>query len=231
MRDWMRVYGVEGLHGRALPLAQGIKLANPGVHVICVVGDGDCLGEGGNHFIHAAKRNPNITVILHDNEVYGLTTGQASPTAQKGMKTKSTPEGVIDAPVNPVALAYAVGGSFIARGFSGDIQYLTAILGEAITHKGFSVVDVLQPCVTFDRVHTYDWYRQRVYKLDAGYDPANPDQAAKVVNEWGEKIPTGIIYRNPRVTNEDIESVPAKGPLWMRGNESASITELITEYR
>lgn len=230
MRDWMKVYGVEGLHGRALPLAQGIKLTNPKLHVICVVGDGDCLGEGGNHFIHAAKRNPNITVVIHDNEVYGLTTGQAAPTAQKGMITKSTPNGVIDAPVNPVALAYAVGGSFIARGFSGDIQFLSDILAAAITHKGFSVVDMLQPCVTFDKVHTYDWYRERVYKVDPTYDPTDEAAAGKIVKEWGEKIPTGIIFKKERVTSEDIEPVLVKGPLSTQGG-STPIDEIISEYR
>lgn len=231
MRDWMRVYGVEGLHGRALPLAQGIKLANPKLHVICVVGDGDCLGEGGNHFLHAAKRNPNITVILHDNEVYGLTTGQAAPTAQTGMKTKSTPDGVIDAPINPVALAYAVGASFIARGFSGEIQVLTDILIKAITHKGFSVVDVLQPCVTFDKVHTYDWYRQRVSALPASYDQNNVEQVTSIVKEWGEKIPTGIFYQQERTTSEDIEPVLTKGPLWQQTDGTTSIKEIISDYR
>jgi 2-oxoglutarate ferredoxin oxidoreductase subunit beta len=231
MRDWMKVYGVEGLHGRALPLAQGIKLANPGVHVICVVGDGDTLGEGGNHFLHAAKRNPNITVIIHDNQVYGLTTGQAAPTAQIGMITKSTPDGVIDEPVNPVALAYAVGGSFVGRGFSGDIPHLTDILAAAISHKGFSVVDILQPCVTFDKVHTYDWYRERVYQVDASYDPTNEELVTKTVKEWGEKIPTGIIFQKERLTNEDIEPVLAKGPLWKQEDSPSSIEEIITEYR
>ena len=162
MRDWMHVYGVEGLHGRALPVAQGIKLANPNLTVIAVTGDGDCLGEGGNHFIHAAKRNPNITVLVHNNEVYGLTTGQAAPTAQVGMVTKSTPTGVIDPPFTPSSLGIFTGATFAARGFAGDIPHLTDLISQAITHKGFSVVDMLQPCVTFDKIHTYQWYRERV---------------------------------------------------------------------
>lgn len=203
MRDFMRLYGIEGLHGRALPVAQGLKFANPDLHVIAVCGDGDCLGEGGNHFIQAAKRNPNITVLVHDNQVYGLTTGQASPTAQIGLKTKSTPEGVVDGPMNPLALALTCGGTFAARGFAGDVKTLTDIIASAITHKGFSVVDILQPCVTFDKVHTYQWYRERVYQLESGYDAENPVKAYEKALEWGDRIPLGILYRTEKPTSEE----------------------------
>jgi len=208
MRDWMNVYGVEGLHGRSLPIAQGIKLANPSLTVIAVTGDGDCLGEGGNHFIHASKRNPDITVILHDNNVYGLTTGQASPTAKKGFVTKSTPEGVFDEPVNPLALALVSGASFVARGFAGDMQYLTDLFVSAITHHGFSLIDVLQPCVTFDKVHTYNWYRERVYRME---EDTSKDLLAALSKtmEWGDKIPLGIFMQSNRKTSEDLE--PALG--------------------
>lgn len=205
MRDWMHVYGVEGLHGRSIPVAQGIKLANPDLTVIAVAGDGDCLGEGGNHFIHAAKRNPNITVILHDNNVYGLTTGQASPTAKKGFVTKSTPEGVAEEPINPISLALVTGASFIARGFAGDMANLTDVFISAITHKGFSLVDVLQPCVTFDKVHTYDWYRKRVYRMDGPVSQSISEALSKAM-EWGDRIPTGIFWSQDRITSEDLES-------------------------
>lgn len=204
MRDWMHVYGVEGLHGRSIPVAQGIKLANPKLTVIAVAGDGDCLGEGGNHFIHAAKRNPNITVILHDNNVYGLTTGQASPTAKKGFVTKSTPEGVADEPVNPISLALVTGASFIARGFAGEMANLTDLFVRAITHKGFSLVDVLQPCVTFDKVHTYDWYRKRVYTMESVSQSIS--EAFSKAMEWGDRIPTGIFWSQDRPTSEDLET-------------------------
>jgi 2-oxoglutarate ferredoxin oxidoreductase subunit beta len=196
MRDWMNVYGVEGLHGRALPVAQGIKLANPNLTVIAVTGDGDCLGEGGNHFIHAAKRNPNITVLVHNNEVYGLTTGQASPTAQIGMITKSTPTGVVDPPFTPSSLGIFAGATFAARGFAGDIPYLGELIGQAIMHKGFSVVDMLQPCVTFDKIHTYQWYRERVQKVNISEESLRDrQQSLELASTFGEKIPIGVLHK------------------------------------
>jgi len=209
MRDWMNVYGVEGLHGRAIPVAQGIKLANSGLTVIAVTGDGDCLGEGGNHFLHAAKRNPNITVLVHDNQVYGLTTGQASPTAQKGLITKSTPAGVIEPPLNPLAFAIVAGGTFVSRGFAGDISHLGDLIVKAILHKGFSVVDVLQPCVTFNPSYTYEWYRKRMYQLE---QPLDKKDALERAMEWEEKIPVGVLYEEQRDTIEDGKDV-AKTPL------------------
>lgn len=199
MRDWLRVYGVQGLHGRAIPVAQGIKLINDKLHVIVVSGDGDCLGEGGNHFLHAAKRNSDITVIIHDNQVYGLTTGQASPTAQAGFKTKSTPDGVIDTPINPLSIALVSGASLVARGFAGDIPQLTETLSRAISHQGFSVVDVLQPCVTFDKVHTCQWYRERIYKLEK--ISVDKQSALQAACEWGDKIPVGVLYENSQVVS------------------------------
>jgi len=214
MRDWMNVYGVEGLHGRALPVAQGIKLANPNLTVIAVTGDGDCLGEGGNHFIHAAKRNPNITVLVHNNEVYGLTTGQASPTAQIGMITKSTPSGVVDPPFTPASLAIFTGATFAARGFSGDIPHLTELISAAIMHKGFSVVDMLQPCVTFDKVHTYPWYRERIQKVEISEENLrDKKQSLELASTFGEKIPIGILHTRVEKTSEDCEIVANNKPL------------------
>lgn len=206
MYDWMNMYGFAGLHGRALPVAQGAKLANHKLPVIVISGDGDCLGEGGNHFIHAAKRNPDITVFIHNNEVYGLTTGQASPTAQIGFKTKSTPEGAVDEPINPLTLALTAGATFVARGFAGDMPGLTEIMKKAVEHKGFSVVDILQPCVTFDKVHTYAWYRSRLYKLETeNYVPDNKLKALEKAMEWGDRIPLGIFYKQDKPTSEDQE--------------------------
>lgn len=206
MYDWMNIYGFAGLHGRALPVAQGAKLANHTLPVIVVSGDGDCLGEGGNHFIHAAKRNPNLTVIIHDNEVYGLTTGQAAPTAKQGFKTKSTPEGVTDEPINPLLLGLTAGATFVARGFAGDAPGLTELMIAAVQHKGFSVLDVLQPCVTFNKVHTYGWFRQRLYQLSAeGYTPDNRIKAMEKAMEWGDRIPLGILYQVEKMTSEERE--------------------------
>lgn len=227
MYSWMRTYAVEGLHGRTLPLAQGAKLANHSVPVIAIAGDGDCLGEGGNHFIHAAKRNPDITVLIYDNQVYGLTTGQASPTAKDKLKTKSTPEGVTDAPVNPLTLALVSGATFVARGFAGDMPGLTKLIADAVRHKGFSVVDILQPCVTFDHVHTYQWYRSRLYQLE----PATHRLAAiEKALEWGEKIPIGVFYEEVAPTSEDRELALTVGPLVEQSLGVFNVEALLSEF-
>ena len=210
MCDFLSLYGARGLHGRALPLAQGLKIANSDATVIAVVGDGDCLGEGGNHLLHAAKRNPNITVIIHDNQVYALTTGQASPTAEKGFVTKSTPQGSFEDAVNPVALCLTSGATFVGRGFAGDIPGLSKIFTMAIKHRGFSVVDVLQPCVTFDPIHTYEWYRKRIYAIDP---LASRMSALTKSYEWGEKIPCGIFFQEEVATSEDRHEILKAGPL------------------
>ena len=218
MYDWMNIYGVAALHGRTLPVAQGLKLVNRTLPVIVVSGDGDGLGEGGNHFIHAAKRNPDITVLIHDNQVYGLT-GQASPTAKGGFVTKSTPEGVFDEPVNPLALAITAGATFVARGFAGDAPGLTALMVAAVKHKGFSVVDILQPCATFDKIHTYQWYRERLYTIET---PETKIKALEKAMEWGDKIPMGIFYKEDKPTSEDHEPVIA--------DTSFDLQELLSEF-
>lgn len=231
MSDWMKVYGFAGLHGRTLPVAQGAKLANHKLPIIAVAGDGDCLGEGGNHLIHAAKRNPDITLIIHDNQVYGLTTGQASPTAKPGFKTKSTPQGVVDEPINPLTLTISSGATFVARGFAGDAPGLTQLIIEAVKHKGFSVVDALQPCVTFDKIHTYGWYRERLYKLEAtGYVPDNKLKALEKAMEWGDKIPVGIFYREEKPTSEEREAALSQQPLIEQSLELADLDGLLNEF-
>jgi 2-oxoglutarate ferredoxin oxidoreductase subunit beta len=229
MYDWMNMYGIVGLHGRTLPVAQGAKLANHALNVVAVSGDGDGLGEGGNHFIHAAKRNPDVTLVLHDNELYSLTTGQASPTAKPGFITKSTPKGVVDPPINPLVLAIAAGATFVSRGFSGDVPGLTKLMVEAMNHKGFALVDVLQPCVTFNKDHTYDWYRQRVYQLE-GYTPDNKLKAIEKAMEWGDKIPCGIFYREERPTNEDWEPALKIGPLGKQPVVTPPLDDILAEF-
>ncbi len=232
MRDWMNVYGVEGLHGRALPVAQGIKLANPNLTVIAITGDGDCLGEGGNHFIHAAKRNPNITVLVHNNEVYGLTTGQASPTAQIGMVTKSTPTGVVDPPFTPSSLGIFAGATFAARGFTGDIPFLAELIRAAIIHKGFSVVDMLQPCVTFDKIHTYQWYRERIQKVNISEESlGDKKQSIELASTFGEKIPIGVLHKRVENTSEDREIVLKNGPLSLLPTVSVDTLELLSQFQ
>ena len=204
MVNYLKTFGFQGVHGRALPLAAGAKLANRNLKVIAMVGDGDQLGEGGNHLIHAAKRNIDIKCFIHDNHLYSLTIGQASPTSDIGMKTMSTPKGVFEEPLNPVLLSIAIasGASFVARGFAGNIPHLTKIFAEAISHKGFSLVDILQPCVTLNSLNTFEWYRNRVYILD-NHDVQNKEQAFARAQEWGEKIPIGIFYKKEKPVFED----------------------------
>lgn len=187
-----------GLHGRLLPVAQGCKIANKDLTVIAVGGDGDNYGEGGNHFIHAIRRNVDITLLVHNNQIYGLTKGQASPTSNAGMVTKVQTYGVLLSPFNPLAVAVALDCGFAARGFAGDIEHLTGLIKEAINYPGFALVDILQPCVTFNKTNTYKWYRDRVYKLAAGYDPTDRLQAFSKSLEWGDKIPIGVIYRKDK---------------------------------
>ena len=197
MNDSLNTYSIHSLHGRSIPNAIGIKIANNQTSVIVVAGDGDCYGEGGNHFLHACRGNHDITVIIHDNGVYGLTTGQSAPTAQKGFKSKSTPSGIIETPINPLSFAITSGATFVAQSFAGDAVHTTAMIKAGIEHKGFSVVNILQPCVTFNKVNTYQYYLKKVYKLDEKYqkdDFKTAVQKSLEINE--EKFPLGIIYKS-----------------------------------
>lgn len=206
MNDFVKSHRFHSLHGRAVPNAIGMRLANHKLPVICVVGDGDCYGEGGNHLIHAARGNFDLTVLVHDNRVYGLTTGQASPTSEKGYKSKSTPKGIIEVPVNPLALAVTQGATFVAQGFAGDVRHLTELITTAVKHKGFSLLNILQPCPTFNKVNTPLWYQERIFKLDEAEDGNRSRlESLKLVVDT-EKIPLGIIYREERETYE--ESLP-----------------------
>jgi 2-oxoglutarate ferredoxin oxidoreductase subunit beta len=183
----MKTYGIRGIHDRAVAIATGVKLANPRLKVI--VG-----GVGLNHMIHAARRNVGLTYIVSNNQVYGLTTGQMSPTTLKGTKTKTTSFGSVEEPVNPLALALAAGATYVARGFSGDAAHLTQFIKSALTHRGFALVDVLSPCVTFNRVNTYDWFRARVYKLEeTDHDSSDYFQAYRKALEWPTMDPYGKI--------------------------------------
>ncbi len=228
--QWLNTYGFESLHGRALPVASGAKLANHELTVIAEVGDGDCYGIGGNHFLHAARRNMDITVLAHDNGVYGLTTGQAAPTAQKGFVSKSTPFGVEDDPINPIALAIASGATFVARAFAGDVNHTSEMIAQAISHKGFALLDIFQPCVTFNHVNTYDWYHNRIYHLDgAGHDPSDFNAAWK--RSWEtEKVPLGVFYKTERQTK--VQSFPqiAGTPLVRQGIDNVDVSPLIEEF-
>ncbi len=208
MINFLRSYAIETLHGRPIPVAEGIRLANHSLPVIVVAGDGDTFGEGTNHFVHAARRNMNITMILHDNQVYGLTTGQTAPTAKKGFQSKSTPAGVIEEPVYPLSIALAAGATFVARGFAGDMALTTDLIVQGLNHRGFAFVDIFQPCVTFNHVNTYQWFREHIYTLPPEYVPNNRMAAYEKAMEWGDKIPVGVLYKEEKPTYEDqVESL------------------------
>jgi 2-oxoglutarate/2-oxoacid ferredoxin oxidoreductase subunit beta len=200
--NFTKAYSWHSLHGRPVPTAVGAKLANKDMTVIALSGDGDAYGEGMSHFIHAIRGNADITYITHDNKMYSLTTGQASPTSDKGFKTKSTPDGLIERAANPMALALAAGGTFVARGFAGDANNLKDLIKAAITHKGFSLVDAFQPCVTFNKLNTFKWYFDRLYNINEkeGYNTQNIERAYKTSLIWGKKIPYGLFYQKARDT-------------------------------
>lgn len=214
--DYTTANGFLTLHGRTLAVATGARLANHGLKVICSHGDGDGYGEGGNHFVSTARRNLGIVDIVHNNRVYGLTKGQYSPTSPQGFVTRTSPQGAIEQMLNPLAVALAAGGTFLARGWSGDIDHLVWLMVEALLHRGYALVDVLQPCVSFNRMYSYDWLRPRVYKVqdEPGYDSGDRATAFVKAQEWGERIPIGILYRTENVPAYE-EKVPAleAGPL------------------
>jgi len=202
-----------GLHGRSLPVATGAKLANPSLTVIVESGDGCCYGEGGNHFLAAIRRNIDITMIVHDNQIYGLTKGQASPTSQEGHTTKAQPGGVILERFNPVAVAVAMHAGFVARSFTGNVDHCAEMIRRGIAHRGFAIVDVLQPCVSFNKLNTFAWYKKRCYELGATYEAADWPTAMRTAVEWGDTIPIGVIYENDRPPFESLIPVLSKGAL------------------
>ena len=217
-----------GLHGRALPAAIGAKLANSNLKVIAESGEGCNYGEGGNHFLAAIRRNVDITLVVHDNQIYGLTKGQASPTTDRGFVTKAQPSGLNMNPFRPLAVAVTMGASFVARGFSGMEDHLVGILKEAISHKGFSIVDVLQPCVSFNKINNFAWYKKRCRELDNDYDPSNQLAAIEVAMKWGDEIPIGTIYKNDSPTFEDNSQVLQSGPL--KDIPVPSINDILCDY-
>jgi 2-oxoglutarate ferredoxin oxidoreductase subunit beta len=204
MVNYVNINGFHGIHGRVLPLATGIKLSNPNLTVVGFAGDADQYNEGWGHFAHAIRQNIDMTLIVHDNMVLGLTTGQATSTSQQGFKSKSTPFGVIPPMLNPLAHALVSNGSFVARGFAGDMMHLKGLMVEAIKHRGFAFIDVFQPCVSFNYLNTYDWFLQRIYKLDEeGHDVTDRKKALEKAFEWGDRIPIGIFYNKERLTYQD----------------------------
>jgi 2-oxoglutarate ferredoxin oxidoreductase subunit beta len=230
---YLRCNTFNGLHGRTLPVATGIKLANHELTVLAEGGDGDGYAEGGNHFLHAMRRNIDITYLVHNNQVYGLTKGQTSPTSGLGFVTKTAPLGAISPQLNPILLAIASNCSFVARGFAGEIEHLTGLIKDAILHKGFAFIDILQPCVSFNRVNTFKWYSDRVSPVDDGpeYDSSDRMAAFTKAQQWGDRIPIGIIYRQKRPTLDGQLSAIAGESLVTQKIDPASFSGIFETFR
>ncbi|OIJ09976.1 2-oxoacid ferredoxin oxidoreductase [Anaerobacillus arseniciselenatis] len=194
---YINSYGFHSIHGRSLPIAQGVKMANRDLTVIASGGDGDGFAIGMAHTVHAIRRNIDVTYIVMDNHIYGLTKGQTSPRSAEGFKTKSTPTGSIESQISIMELAISSGAGFVAQSFSSDLKELTSIIEQGINHKGFSLINVFSPCVTFNKVNTYEWFKENITKLDAieGYDPANRTQAVNTLMDHNGLV-TGLIYQN-----------------------------------
>lgn len=228
---YVKTYGFEGLHGRSLPPAQAIKLVNSDLEIVVFGGDGDGYGIGMGHLVHAMRRNMNLLYVVHNNQVYGLTKGQASPTTEMGATSSSTPKGVIEEPINPMTLALASDATWIARGFAGDIKHLTMLIEQGIQHKGFALLDVFQPCVTYNKINTFKFFQDRVYKLeeDKTYNPTNKSQAFERAQEWGEKIPIGVLFREDRLSYEEHLPQLKAGALVKQSNQR-DISALIQSF-
>jgi 2-oxoglutarate/2-oxoacid ferredoxin oxidoreductase subunit beta len=229
--NFIRTYAFHSLHGRTLPVATGAKLANHKLTVIAVGGDGDGLSIGSNHLVHTCRRNINLTYLLCDNKIFGLTNGQAAPTSDRGLRTRSEPSGVLEIPLNPVLLALVSGATFVARGFSGDVKHLSEIIKKAIKHRGFSFVDILQPCITLDRSNTYKFYRGKIYRIDElkNYDRKDLDRAIKT--SMGEdKIPIGIFYQVEKPLYEDELKQIERKPLVDHIITDIDINRLLNRY-
>jgi len=235
MPNFLKVYGLQTVHGRGIPVATGIRLANPELTVLVYGGDGDIYGIGGNHFLHACRRNVDIITIVSNNFVYGLTTGQASATTTVGTITRTTPRGSIENPLNPIATAISAGATFVARGFSGDLKHLSYIIKEAIAHRGFAFVDVFSPCITFNRNQTFNYFRERVYKVEeTDHDKEDFYAALDLSNQRfiKDNLPIGIFYQiEHKTTYEERDFtlnqgvIPAHAPLDLSKEQIDLITK------
>jgi 2-oxoglutarate/2-oxoacid ferredoxin oxidoreductase subunit beta len=228
--NFLKSYAFHGLHGRALPVATGARLANKQLKIIVMGGDGDMYGIGISHLINAMRRNLDMTVIVHNNQIYALTTGQTSPTTAKGTQTKSTPFGAIEQPINPITLALSSESSFVARTFAGDIPYTRNIYRQAIEHKGFSFVDVFQPCVTFNKINTYSWFRERTYSLEEeGHDPSDKFAAYKRASD-PERLAIGLFYKEERAVYTDELAHTGDKPLFEHDISDVSVKKLMEGF-
>jgi 2-oxoglutarate ferredoxin oxidoreductase subunit beta len=227
---YLNINYFNGLHGRAVPAATAIKMCNPGLTVIAEGGDGDMYGEGGNHFLHAVRRNPDIVHLVHNNMVYGLTQGQASPTSRKGMVTPLQTAGVLNEPFNPLAVAISLGAPFVARAFTGNMDQTKELIKAAVNYKGYALIDIFDPCVSFNKINNFKWYKENTYVLDRAYDPSDKLRAMAKAFEEGP-FPLGIIYqqKEQKLTLEEQLPVYAKEktPLWQRERDPRELNKLL----
>lgn len=229
MPHWVNTYGLHSLHGRAVACATGVKLANRDLTVVVSAGDGGAYGIGIGHLVHAIRRNVDMTVIVHNNQVYGLTKGQMTPTSDKGYVSPSSPFGVVEEPVNPLLLALSMGGTFVARGYAGDANHLTALIVQGIKHKGFSLIDVYQPCVSFNKDQTFAYYASRVHKLDENHDTSDWEKAARMAKEI-DKMPIGVFYQEEKPIYEDLDPGKAKLPAAKLPIDNIEIADLMAKF-
>jgi len=227
---WTTSYSFSGLHGRGIPLALGAKLANKDLTVVTAGGDGDIYGEGINHLIHASRKNIDITLIVHNNQVYGLTTGQKTSTSEKGFITITSPKGVTEDQLNPLLIALSSGATFIARTFAGNMEHTAKVISEGIKHKGFSFIDIFQPCVTYNYLNTYDYWKERCYDLQQlNHNVKSKEEAFRKMLEWGKKIPVGIFYKEEKQTlNESCKQTNI--PLYKHNIDGINIDKLLGEF-
>jgi 2-oxoglutarate/2-oxoacid ferredoxin oxidoreductase subunit beta len=231
---YMKCNMLNGLHGRTLTYATASRFVNHEMVTIAVGGDGDGFAEGGNHFLHAVRRNPNILYLAHNNQVYGLTKGQASPTSEQGMVTSTTPEGVYHGRFNPAAVAVALDCSWVGRTHTGDMQHMISMMRAAIEHRGFSLLEVMQPCVTYNKINTLKWYREKSYLVNqyGDFDPTDRMAAMARALEWGERFPIGLLYTNPkRPAMSDNVRVLAGGPLNADASRVKDVAPLLGSFR
>ncbi|BBD07878.1 2-oxoacid:ferredoxin oxidoreductase subunit beta [Desulfovibrio ferrophilus] len=227
---YLRSNMFNGLHGRALPVAQAVRLSNTNLPVLVSSGDGCSYGEGGNHFLAAVRRNVNMTLLAHNNQIYGLTKGQASPTTMTGQVTKTQPLGVAATPFNPVAVAVAMKCSFVARSFAGDTEHLAQMIELAMRHEGFALVDILQPCVSFNKINTYAWYKERCVNLPDDYDPTDWSVAMQTADKFGDEIPLGLIYKQDRPSYETHIPQLANGPLAQAATDFDALDRVLEKF-
>ncbi len=229
---YVKCNGLDGIHGRSLPEALGAYVVNPRLTYIAVDGDGGAYAEGTNHFIHAIRRNPNMLYLVHDNKVFGLTKGQASPVSRPDFETKTSHGGTHMPELNPMGMAIANNGTFIARGYSGDGEHLTNLIKQGIQHNGLAYIDILQPCVSYNHVQTYQFYKERVYHIEdlEDYNPRDRCWALEKTFEWGDKIPIGIFFKSERPAFHEQFKILAKEPLTKLNVDKSKILELLDEF-